>query len=536
MQLDRLTVHLRQRTSWEAMELGTALVRRNATAIWRPWLLATWPAWFALHLLGWWAGAVWLAGLAMWWLKPAFDRIPLYVISRGVFGDTPGTWQTLRGHIGWGWGSVFAYLLWRRFGPARSLFLPVDLLEGGSAQQRRRRRRTLGGAVYGQMLLLTTVFLHFELVLTLACVAAVALFVPAEYLSRTLRTAWALLGAVPVWMAILLDAIAWIAVTVLEPFYVGAGFGMYLNRRTELEAWDVELTFRKLRKRLTAAATPFALLLALSWMPWQPASAQTGANEAGGHVETGRPSPRRGGTEAAARRAAAGEAKQERTLREVFGADWRDPAPFRDAAEQTFEHDPLLSAKRKVVTWEERNPDKENRKKRNWNIPGMDAIAGLFAFLGKWGLWLLLGMALVVVLVLARHWLPWMRGSGKRAKKSEGPVRVETLASPEKLPDDIVDEARRLWAAGKPRHALALLYRASVATMAVRAQVILPPGATEAQCLRASRRMPEAEDRDLFARMVRIWEYAAYAWQLPDAATFDRLVDELRQRYAWGRA
>jgi hypothetical protein len=31
----------------------------------------------------------------------------------------------------------------------------------------------------------------------------------------------------------------------LEPFYVGAGFAMYLNRRAELEAWDIEQEFRR---------------------------------------------------------------------------------------------------------------------------------------------------------------------------------------------------------------------------------------------------------------------------------------------------
>ncbi len=35
------------------------------------------------------------------------------------------------------------------------------------------------------------------------------------------------------------------AVSFLEPFYVAAGFGMYLNRRVELEAWDVEQEFRR---------------------------------------------------------------------------------------------------------------------------------------------------------------------------------------------------------------------------------------------------------------------------------------------------
>jgi hypothetical protein len=31
----------------------------------------------------------------------------------------------------------------------------------------------------------------------------------------------------------------------VEPFYVAAGFGMYLSRRAELEAWDIEQEFRR---------------------------------------------------------------------------------------------------------------------------------------------------------------------------------------------------------------------------------------------------------------------------------------------------
>jgi hypothetical protein len=36
-----------------------------------------------------------------------------------------------------------------------------------------------------------------------------------------------------------------VAVAFLEPFYVAAGFGLYLNRRVELEAWDIEQEFRR---------------------------------------------------------------------------------------------------------------------------------------------------------------------------------------------------------------------------------------------------------------------------------------------------
>ena len=44
------------------------------------------------------------------------------------------------------------------------------------------------------------------------------------------------------------------AICVVEPLYVAGGFGLYLNRRTELEAWDIEIAFRRIdRQRLDGA-------------------------------------------------------------------------------------------------------------------------------------------------------------------------------------------------------------------------------------------------------------------------------------------
>jgi len=59
------------------------------------------------------------------------------------------------------------------------------------------------------------------------------------------------------------------------------------------------------------------------------------------------------------------------------------------------------------------------------------------------------------------------------------------------------------------------------------------PGATEAQVLRASRRLPDAEDRDVFAQMVRVWQRAAYGQRLPDDASLDDLLRRLAPRFGW---
>jgi len=45
--------------------------------------------------------------------------------------------------------------------------------------------------------------------------------------------------------------------------------------------------------------------------------------------------------------------------------------------------------------------------------------------------------------------------------------------------------------------------------------------------------MPDAIDRDLFARIVRMWQYAAYGGRLPSRSDFDALAATLRQQYRW---
>jgi hypothetical protein len=511
MRIDQLNVALRARSQWEAMELGTALVRRHAGAIWKPWLLVTLPVFALLNLAGWWLDAFWLSALLMWWLKPAFERIPLYVISRGAFGAEPGTGETLRAQWSWGWHGLLAHLTWRRLSPARSLLMPVDLLEGGDASARGARRNALGSASYGHATLLTWTCWHFEKMLQLAGIALVFMFVPVNLLPESLRAAWSLIGTdTPAWASIGLNLLPWIAMTLIGPFYSGAGFGLYLNRRTQLEAWDVEIAFRRLRERLARAAPMLALLLALLApvaLPLHAQEAETTESEAKAEVVA--------------------------TPETVFGRSDADVAGFRQAAARAYE-DPQLGSERTVTSWQRKPKETTDSKPIEFpNLP-FAALGKIFAFVSESILWIALGVLVVILALTARWWLPWLRGSGTRSKREAiAPVQHEALQLPDVLPPDILGSARRLWREGKQRHALALLYRASVDVLSERAELVLPPGATEAQCLRAARRMPQEADRILFASMVRTWQYAAYAGRLPSQHEFDTLLDDLQRQFRW---
>jgi hypothetical protein len=525
MRIDQLNVNLRARSEWEAMELGTALVRRHARAIWLPLVAVSLPLFAVINAAAWWADAFGWAWLLMWWLKPAADRMVLYVVSRGVFGDEPRPLQTLRVQLHWGWNGFLGYLGWRRFSPFRSLLLPVNLLEGSDATQRVLRRRAVLGGSAGHAAWLIAICMVFELVIVSGCLAAIFLFVPVDLMSDAWRAAWEMMkDTLPPWARLGLNFLFWLAATLIGPFYAGAGFALYLNRRTEMEAWDVEMAFRRLRERLQQAAPLLVLAVVLCW-PVASLRAQEAAT-----------APR---CDAPTMDASVGEDDDEETVEDAVAADdpsntpavifggTPDTAGFRQAVQRAYE-DPLVAPSRTASRWK----NLSERRKQEPQPPQFKGFP-LLALVSEWLLWGLVGLLVLVLLITSPRWWRWLRTSGARRRDVVTPVVEEAVELPEVIPPDPAARARELWNQGRPRQALALLYRASVESMSERAEVVLPPGATEAQCLRASRRMPLEADRGLFARIVRVWQLAAYAGRLPDHDDFEQLASTLQTQFRW---
>jgi phage tail protein X len=104
----------------------------------------------------------------------------------------------------------------------------------------------------------------------------------------------------------------------------------------------------------------------------------------------------------------------------------------------------------------------------------------------------------------------------------------------EPLPADIAAAARGLWADGRRRDALALVYRGAVEAMVAMTGRALPPGATEAQCLRAAAALPDAPRR-AFAHGVRLWQQAAYADRMPADDAFEAMLADAAAQFGWRR-
>lgn len=543
MRIELLNVTLRARSNWEALELGTALSRRHARAVWGSWLLASIPVFVLFNALAWWLDAFGWALVLMWWCTPLFERAPLYVLSRGIFGETVSAGQAIRAQRHWGGTGFWGYLGWRRFSVLRSVCLPVNLLEGTEPRLRAQRRRAVAAGVGGTAVALTLAGLAFQGVLVSGCVALFFLFVPLELMSDAWRAAWELARQdTPAWMRLGFNALCWLAASLIVPLQVGAGFGLYLNRRTQMEAWDVEIGLRRLRERLLRAATGLAVALAVL-MPFAPVQAQPApaAAEPTAEAADRTAAPDTDGSDDADEPLLDDRNDPANTAAVIFGEQPVDTAGFRQAVQRAYE-DPLQSPTRTDTRWKAKQ-DQTTAEKQNKQLDSTgEGDAGKskntggarwLARIAEWGLWALLAALVLTVLATMPRWLPWLRGSGRAPAVAPTAITEDTLVLPEVLPPDVATQASRLWRDGRPRQALALLYRASVQTVADRSGVLLPPGATESQCLRAARRMPDTTDRDLFARVVRMWQYAAYASRLPSQEAFDTLAQALQQQYRW---
>jgi len=606
MRLDAITVALRMRTPWEATDLGIALVRAHAGRVWSAWFLSTLPAFVLFNAFALALDAPWLGALLMWWAKPVFDRVPLFVISRAVFGATPSLRDTLVAQRRWGWRAMLAWLTWRRFHPGRAMLLPVDLLEGVRGAQRKDRVYVLSRAHASPNALLMLIGANMETVFVWSALLLVLMFVPIEFFQPSVRAMWdTLFDHPPAWAQVLGNGVYWGAMSIVEPFYVGAGFGLYLNRRMQLEAWDVELAFRRLAARLTPAPFAAAALLLLSAVAFDAghARAATAPQPAASSLPDGwqrlpqakdersAPSPdvREGdfdardddgdddenapkkkfagaaepaGDAATPARAKPADAKTaEAKPADAKSAETSDPAkpkPTRDngvvcritdapkdrgtpldklfakgfrkdgadfeAAVKKAYAEADLDPKIKQYVWKARHPENADRDEKE---PGWArGLGGAFGFVAEYGLWILIGVALLVIVLNHRRWLSWLSDRAGAAPPPMPTALGALPTAPEPLPDDVPAAVRALLAQGRVRAGLALLYRAAVARLVERLGAPLPPGATEADCLRRARSLADARYAGLFARIVRCWQVAAYAQRPPPAGEIEALLGE----------
>jgi hypothetical protein len=241
MRVDATAVQLRPRPMFEAADLGVRLVQAS-----RAELLRTAGPVYAVFVLGALAllpVAPWLPVLVLWWGKPWLDRTVLFVLSRTLFRQRTGWADLWAARRAVWWQGLLASWTTRRLSLWRAFTQPAVQLEGLQGGALGKRCAQLRQGHQGTALGVTWACWHLESALVLGLPALLlwlvpggASFAPFEWLFGSGSE-----DSAGSWLFTLVYALA---VAVVEPFYVGAGFAMYINRRVELEAWDVEQALR----------------------------------------------------------------------------------------------------------------------------------------------------------------------------------------------------------------------------------------------------------------------------------------------------
>jgi hypothetical protein len=490
MRLDRLTAAIRPRSSWEGLDLGFALARRWFPALWGLWWLS------ALPLAA--VSAIWLRErpilwlLLVWWLKPLYEAPLLYWLSRALFGEPLGSsalWRQRRLILP---APLLASLVWGRFHLSRSFRLPLVLLEGLSGSERRARQRVLQGND-ATASWLTVICLHLESILWSSALLLLLFLVPEE-LRHSMHSAGLLQSeSLSQWLSATLYILA---MSVMAPFYVAAGFALYLTRRTELEAWDLELVFRRSAndvKPTRPGLTPLAagLLAVLLLAPADPAPAAM-------------PPP--------------DQARE--IIAEVLAGE--DFGSTRQAQVWTYVGDRA-------------RPETETDL-RAWLEVFMGSFEQVSSFPAAVIKWVVILLAVILVVVLLRRVLLDLRRRQAATAVPRGPVedfRGPAARGLDRLPADVPAAAGDLLAAGDARGTLALLYRASLAHLVRRHGLAVPESATEAECLALIARHRPHDETALLARLTNGWQRIAYAHRAPPPDEMAALLQDWRTW--WGR-
>lgn len=516
MRLSDASVVIRPRNAWEAMDLGILLSQRHRRLLMASWAIVSLPVFALLSLLLWdWPS---LALLLFWWLKPAFERLPLYILSKALFGETPGLGQALRQWPRLLKPQLLASLTWRRLSMSRSFLMPVVQLEGLSGDARQQRLGVLLQRNAGAARWLTLIGMHLEGALWIGLMVLFYLLLPQQV---ELEWNWqSLIVAAQqdwLWLEHLTNVFYALVLVVWEPIYVACGFSLYLNRRTELEAWDIELVFRRLRQRLAGTAALLmmagALLLAPTQSLWAAPASTTKQAVAGPE------SPR------LLQQPLTSQAAQD-SIKAIL-----EKPPFKNQESVT-----------RYRFGEEQAPKKDAKgQPPGWLKSLLESLEkGHFSTLGK-GLEILLwGLLLGALAWLLWHYREWLRtfvGWRPQPRKKRPPAMPQQLfgleVGSQTLPDDVAAHAAELWAS-QPREALGLLYRALLSRLLEDFQLPLGIADTEGQVLEHVKALQHPQLESYSTELTRHWQNMAYGHQAPGAQAQPQLCDGWRQLFGPG--
>lgn len=503
MDLSKLCISARERNPWEAIDLGIVLTR-----LWWPTLFLSWciPAAIlfvpASLLLGEYFG---VAYFIVWWFKPLLDRGPLYIASRQLFGETLSLASALKALPRLYRIDIFPWLTYRRLSFTRSFDMPLTVLEQLRGAPRSTRmnilHRKYGNAASG----LTIVLRIVETLLMISCMSFAAMMIPEniemDYFELSVET-----EGVVVWIN---HAFSFFAACIVAPFYAVCGFCLYISRRVDLEAWDIEIHFRHLaakyqarQRRTSVGNVVLPLLLATCLLvPYLQSPIATaddsvppseGMQEANDFPEV--------------------IAAKSRIIAVLEGDDFHQYetiSHWRLKEQETKEEEIPEWTIRFIQRLVEMLAGWNWEKKEKSSINPMAYIEAL--------LWILaIGLVIFVVYRYRKAIIAVIRGTSSERLEVDAPATLFGLdVRKESLPQNVPLSVQHLWEAGNFREAVGLLYRSFLGTVIHDYGCRFDDSFTEGECVTVVNALGQ-EPLSLYAQhLTRVWQNLAYGHLIP---------------------
>ncbi|MDH5434843.1 MAG: hypothetical protein OEY19_12945 [Gammaproteobacteria bacterium] len=491
MELEKVTAKIRPRRNWEAADLGFVIAQTTAKDLYRIWFYITLPVFILLSVL-FYESAFWVF-VIFWWLKPIWERPLLHYLSRYLFSEKLTVKECVKATFRLARIQWIMSLLWRRFSFTRSIDLPLIQLEGLSGEERRKRLRILHSYDSGTGVWLTVILSLTEWLLYMSFIFLAMLLVP-EQMSFDFDIAELIFMDVDNHtLGIILIFVAYLSMSIVAPFYVACGFSVYINQRTHLEAWDIELAFKRLAIRLKEKTkgrgtklASLALLFCFSSLFMMP-------------------------TESYA-------AEPEKT-KEIKHAPDSEHSQVKEQIKKIKQNE-LFNRKEMDYRYEKIEKDKEKEKSEresdSWGGSWFFFKFGAFiAWVLEYALWI---FAAVMILYLLLKYGSYAKGIRFENRKRRRPKTLFGLdMDAENLPDQPWVVAEQLAKKGDFRQALSLLYRASLIWFIDNTQVNIHEGDTEMECLGKIKNFADNPKQNFMTSLTQLWRMLAYAHQQPVA-------------------
>lgn len=506
MKLCQATIEIRPRNNWEAIDLGILLAKRHSILLLSCWFCATLPIFLLLTVIFWQTPLI--SFIIFWWLKPIFEKLPLYIISNTVFGNIPTIKETLLI-----WLKQFislktlSDLTIYRFSLSRSYNLAIKYLENLTGTARKSRLRQLYNTKPPAKWL-TIVFIHFEVILISLIITIFFMLIPSNiYTEDSLSwyNTFLDINSFPIWQ-IHLYCTSYVVVLIFsESFYVSCGFCLYLNSRTLLESWDIELVFRRLAERL-AKTLPLFLIICGVFIVNSISNVR---------AETIQNSPPTNQSANKITQVTRPNAKliplvsELQTSRQQISTITKSPPFFRE----------------KEVTFYRWKPQMRLPNLNEW-LSNNFFIATIKWFFDHVFTNLIWGIIIFVIIFLIWYYSKLLPINKKRKLTTSVPEQLFGLAiTPDSLPSDILKEFEKYWLQGNVRQAISLLYRALLSHLVNFYHLPLSSSNTEREVIKLTYQLPHTSIISFTEQLTNQWLQLAYGHQSISLQQKQQLID-----------